>query len=347
MRNLLQIIKEHKSLLMKLLPLVSFAVPLLWLYFLDASSFELMWKGRTFQLFFIWLVGLELILSWENLQTNKIKKLLSARTFAFIAAMALPTIYVAASFYGGLNTAITNWATQSRIQWANSIPLSTEYLAFTVLFCLIVYSAFGFKGLKDYSVPAFFLAIVGLLYTVDNVFPYGQFTPFQIFVPTTTALAAAILNLMGYPTSIAYGQNSLAGNMPYLTAVNPHAMGTPSTTFAIAWPCAGIESFLIFTVVALLFLKRMNFSWKAKIGYFVFGAAITYLINALRIVSIFLIGMNQGANSLEVDLFHFYYGPLYAVTWIVAYPLIIMLSQNLWRRTKKPKPKETIEAQPV
>jgi exosortase/archaeosortase family protein len=152
---------------------------------------------------------------------------------------------------------------------------------------------------------------------------------------------------MGYPTSIAYAQNSLAGNMPYLTAINPHVVGTPSTTFAIAWPCAGIESFLIFTVVALLFLKRMNFSWKAKIGYFVFGATITYLINALRIVNIFLIGMAQGANSLEVDLFHFYYGPLYAVTWIVAYPLIIMLSQNLWHKIKKHKQPKTTEAQPV
>lgn len=347
MQNILQKTKKQQTLLLKLLPLLAFAVPLLWLYLLDAASFELMWKGRTFQLFFIWLIGLELILGWENLQLNKLQKLRSARTFAFITSVALPTIYVAAAFHGGLNAAITEWATQSHIQWASSMPLAMEYLVFTVLFCLMVYLALGFKGLKAYSVPAFFLVLVGILYTVDNVFPYGQFTPFQIFVPTTTALASAILNLMGYPTSITYGQNSFAGNMPFLTAVNPHVAGNPSTTFAIAWPCAGIESFLIFTVVALLFIKRMSFSWKAKVGYFVFGAAVTYLINALRIVNIFLIGMAQGVNSLEVDLFHFYYGPLYAVTWIAAYPFIIMLSQKVWRKIKKPKPKETMQAQPV
>jgi thaumarchaeosortase len=302
-----------------------------------------MWKGRTFQLFFIWLICIELILGWENLQVNKIKKLQSIRTIGFITTLTLPTIYVVASFYWGLNNAITDLATQSRIQWASSMPLSTEYLIFTILFCLIVYLSFGFKGLKYYSVPAFFAAIVGCLYTVDNIFPYGQFTPFQIFVPTTTALAAAILNFIGYPTSITFGQNSLAGNMPFLTAVNPNIIGNPSTTFAIAWPCAGIESFLLFTVVALLFIKRINFSFKVKIGYFVFGAVVTYLINVLRVVNIFLIGMSQGANSLEVDLFHFYYGPLYAVTWIIAYPLIIILSQNLWHRIKKANQPKTTE----
>jgi len=343
MRNILQVIKEHSSLLMKLLPIVAFAIPFLWLYFLDAASFELMWKGRTFQLFFIWLISLELILGWESLPASNIRKLVSARAFVFIVAMALPTLYVAASYYWGLNIAITNWATQSHIQWAGSMPLSTEYLVFAALFCFMVYLSFGFKGLKDFSVPAFFLAIVGVLYTIDNVFPYGQFTPFQVFVPTTTALAATILNLMGYTTSIDYGQNSLQGNMPFLTATNPHTPVMPSTTFAIAWPCAGIESFLIFTVVILLFLKRMPISWKRKIGYFVFGAAVTYIINALRIVNIFLIGMNGG----NIDMFHFYYGPLYAVAWIVSYPLIIMLSQSVWHRIKKPNQQETMKARPA
>jgi exosortase/archaeosortase family protein len=341
MGSILQFIKTHSDLLMKLLPLIAFAIPFLWLYFLDAPSFELMWKGRTFQLFFIWLISLELILGWENLQENRIKKLIAARTLAFSVAMVLPTIFVAASFYGGLNAAIENWSVQTGITWANSMPLSTEYLVFTVLFCLLVFLLWGFKGLKDFSVPAFFLAIVGVLYTIDNVLPYGQFTPFQIFVPTTTALASAFLNLMGYTTSMSYGQNNLeGGNMPFLTATNPNNPAV-SARFAIAWPCAGIESFLIFTVVILLFLKRMPISWRAKIGYFAIGAAVTYVINALRIVNIFILGMNYGETSNEVQMFHFYYGPLYAVAWIVSYPLLIMGSITLWqhiknRRDKKP-----------
>jgi thaumarchaeosortase len=339
MQNILLKIRKHQHSAFKILPLIALAIPLLWLYFLDPSTFELMWKGRTFQLFFIWLVGLELILGWEELHP-KIPKNLTHRSLALIISLVLPTLYIISEYYWGLNALITNWTTSIHITWANSMPLSIEYLVLASLFCLTAFLIFGIKGLKAFYVPAFFLVIVGVIYTIDNVFPYGQFTPFQIFVPTTTALAATFLNLMGYTTNITYAQNSLEGNMPFLTATDPHNLNA-SATFSIAWPCAGIESFLIFTVIILLFLKRMPIPLRGKIGYFVFGVAVTYIINALRIVNIFRIGMQYGTASPQVDAFHFYYGPLYAVTWIVCYPLIILVSQTLWGKIKAPRLKTT------
>jgi thaumarchaeosortase len=336
MQAVLSFLKKHENALLKLLPLVAFAVPLLWLYLLDAGSFELMWKGRTFQMFFVWLIALELILGWESLQPKRITKQFSAKTVAFIAALILPTVYVVLANYLGLNTAIAEASRQSGVTWWDSMALSTEYLVFTALFCAMVYLQFGKKGLKDFSVPAVFLGLVGALYTIDNAFPYGQFTPFQLLVPTTANLAASALNLMGYQTNL-----TAAGAMPRLTATDP-ANPMRTATFDIAWPCAGIESLLIFTVVALLFLKRMPIGWKAKLGYFAVGAAVTYSINILRIATIFTIGM----NGEDVQMFHFYYGPLYSITWIVSYPLLILGSQILWRKiasksspaAKKPQP---------
>ena len=116
------------------------------------------------------------------------------------------------------------------------------------------------------------------------------------------------------------------------------ALGTAK--FAIAWPCAGIESLLIFTAVALLFLQRIPMSWKAKVGYFAFGAAVTYFINVLRIAFMFIIGtQNLGnINAQPVQDFHDYYGPLFGIAWIVSYPLIILVSQGLWRKIKLRKP---------
>ncbi len=336
MVDILPLVRARSNMLLKLLPLVAFAVPLIWLYMLEPATFELLWKGRTFQLFFFWLIGLELVLGWEELGKPKLNRLLSAKTAVYGISLVLPTSYVVASYYGGLNNVITNWAIQNHVtqglgvqealSWERSMPLSIEYFVFAALFCVIVYLSFGFRGLKTFSVPGFFLIIVGVIYLVDNIYPYGQFAPFQIFVPTTTNLAAAILNFMGYKTSITYAQN-----MPYLTSSDPNRLNA-SATFSIAWPCAGIESFLIFTVVILLFMKRMNISLKGKIGYFAFGVVITYIINSLRIVSIFLIGMDGG----NIDTFHFYYGPLYAITWIVSYPIIILASQSIWRKIRKP-----------
>lgn len=338
MLNLLSSIKKKPNMGAPLLPLIAFIVPLLWLYFLDSSSFEAMWKGRTFQLFFVWLIALELILGWENFKETKITKLMSARTIAVAVAMILPTLYVAASFNFGLNNAIFNWSTVNNIKWASSMPLSTEYLAFTGLFCLVAFLALGKKGVLNFSIPAFFMGIVGALYTIDNVFPYGQFTPFQFFVQPTAYFAERVLNFIGYQTSLSMGHDIFAGAMPTLSIANQ----TGTATFQIAWPCAGIESLLIFTVVTLLFLKRMPISWKAKIGYFTFGAAVTYFINILRIVTIFTIGLQYGETSSEVSWFHLYYGPLYSISWIIIYPLLIFGSQNLWQRFRSKKPVEKI-----
>jgi thaumarchaeosortase len=341
MQTVLAIIKKHMSALLRLLPLLAFAIPLLWLYLLYPASFELMWKGRTFQLFFIWLIALELILDWENLQQSKIRKLLSARTFAFIAALTLPTIYVYISNYLGLNAIITDAARQNGVQWWDLMALAIEYLVFAALYCLIVLLPFGFKGLKSFSVPLFFLLAVGAIYTIDNLYPYGQFAPFQFLVPTTTTLAAAVLNLMGYNTTLTTQIDPIQGTLPLLTATDP-SNPARTATFAVAWPCAGIESLLIFTVVVLLFLKRMPVSLKAKIGYFAVGAAVTYFINILRIATIFTIGM----NGQDVTPFHFYYGPLYSVAWIVAYPLIILGSQSLWHRITNKKNRATLPMKP-
>lgn len=323
-----------KDYSIKLSPLIAFIVPLSVLYLLNPAdpylnlsaqqSFEFMWKGRTFQVFFLWLIALELILSWETIKPT-INKRNNTGLLAATLVLLLPTLYVLWANFFGLNAAIANWASQSGVAFSDSMPLAIEYLAFTGLFCLVILFCFGKKGLTGFALPTIFLALVGALYTIDNVFPYGQFTPFQLLVPTTAQLAANTLNVMGYTTVLG---TEFSSGMPILQATGP--LGTAK--FAIAWPCAGIESLLIFTAVALLFLKRMHLSWKAKIGYFAFGAAITYFINVLRIATIFTIGMQYGSTSSQVEMFHFYYGPLYSIAWIVAYPMLILASRFVWQK---------------
>jgi thaumarchaeosortase len=339
MVNIASRVKRYVSLneIGMLLPLISFAVPLALLFLLNPAdpylqvspqaSFQLMWKGRTFELFFIWLVALEFILSWENFKL-KLNKENRAKLVAFAIALLLPTLYVVSEYYFGLNAAIASFSLQNGAFWYNTMPLAIEYLVFSVLFCLIIVLSFGKKGLAGFALPAFFVALVGVLYTIDNVFPYGEFTPFQILVPTTATLAASVLHLMGCTTSL-----TMQNAMPTLTATGPSG----TATLAIAWPCAGIESFLIFTAVALLFLQQISISLKAKAGYFVVGAAVTYFINVWRIVTLFNIGMQYGVTSNQLQMFHFYYGPLYAIAWIISYPLIIFVSQDLWRKRKSRK----------
>lgn len=314
--------RTHKmtKILVKLLPLLAFVVPIVILYFLDPVVFEKTWKGRIFYIFFLWLVSLELILSWEELQTGKIKKTRSVRTGAFFLAFLLPTAYVVVSNFYGLNTIIENLALGRGIlqPWAHAMPLSTEYLVFAALFGLIILLEYGVRGLKVHSISALFLGVIGAIYTIDNMFPTGSFTPFQIIVPTTASLAANVLNFLGYRT-IWLG---ISNGMPGLVAVGSHG----SYAAYIAWPCSGVESLLIYAVTILLFLRKSTIPWDQRIAYFVYGAAATYFINVLRLVTIFTIGANGG----DAMAFHDYYGQLYSISWIVFYPLLIMGSRAFW-----------------
>jgi len=315
------------SVLKKVLPILIFIIPFTMLYFLYPSSYEATWKGRTFYLFFLWLVFLEVILNWEKIQSNKLHKLKSVRTVAVIIALSLPIVYVVAANYYGLNTAIVDLAKSNDISpnVVDLMPLSMEYLVLTVLFGLIVALYYGVSDLRNFSISTLFLGTIGMIYTIDNLYPWGRFTPFQIFVPTTTMLAAGVLNLMGFSTTISPWYDATHSSLTYLT-VNGSQGATAS--FPIAWPCSGVDSLLIYTVTILLFLKGSSISWKQRIGYFAFGAGVTYFVNALRIVTIFLIAMNGG----DWSRFHDYYGPLYSISWIISYPLIIMGTRTLWSR---------------
>lgn len=330
--NIRLFIKSNKNALIKLFPLLAFSFPVLLSYFMHPETFELLWKGRTFQLFFIWLIALELILYWDKLQPKEIKKMTSLRATVLAIVLILPTTYVFISNYYGLNTAIEYAATQSGFEWANLMPLSIEYLVFTILFCLVVVLSFGTKGLKDFSIPALFLGVIGVIYTIDNIYPYGRFTPFQLVVPTTAMLAGSVLDLMGYRTSLDVRRSGFYGEMPFLRVVDPSEL-TRNATYGISWPCAGVESFLIFSVTILLFLKMMPISWKTKIFYFGIGALITYLINIWRIVTIFTIGINYSEPwPIQVQMFHDFYGPLYSIAWIILYPLLIIGGHNFFFR---------------
>jgi len=323
-------IKRHGHHFKILVIFLSFSVPFALLYYTDSLSFEATWKGRTFYLFFIWLFVLELILSWDKYGSKMANKPGSTiRIFVLGVALVLPTVYVVVSNFYGLNAMIFELARQYGIRTAAEfVPLSTEYLVFAALFAAVILLSYGIDGLVDFSLSPTFLGAIGAIYMIDSVYPYGRFIPFQIFVPTTATLAANVLNLMGYQTLFLAPLEGTPRLMVWKTW--PYVV-----TFGIAWPCSGVESLLIYyTVTILLFLKKTVIPWRQRIIYFVIGAIVTYFINVLRIVTIFVIALNGG----DYVHFHSYYGQLYSMTWITSYPLIIIGSRILWAKLNPDKP---------
>lgn len=332
MADIAQFLRKNSQFLLRVAPVLSFMVPFIVFYLYQDSAypfydktFEMTWKGRTFYIFFVWLVMLEIIMNWEKLAIARVSKLRSLRTIAFIGALLSPGLYLFASNYSGLNAIILNWANANSIAQSYWMPLSIEYLVFAILFILIVILEYGMNGLNSYLISPIFLATIGVVYTIDNIYMYGSFSPFQILVPITATLASMVLSFMGYHVQ---WKGEFSGT-PVLHVGSPRG----SAEAGIAWPCSGIESLIIYSVTILLFLRNMPIPLKQKLAYFIIGAVVTFFINVLRIVSIFVIAVDTGGiTSPQAQLFHNYYGQLYSIAWIMLYPLIIFGSRFLWSK---------------
>ena len=61
----------------------------------------------------------------------------------------------------------------------------------------------------------------------------------------------------------------------------------------------------------------------ASVGYFTIGAIGTYIVNAFRIATIFVIGITQGDSAAST--FHDVYGGLFTSTWIIFYMIMLMI----------------------
>ncbi len=315
--------KQHSAYLKIFLVFLSVGIPLAILYSLDPPAFDKTFNGRAYYLFFIWLVVLEFALDWDKYKVAA--KMSVKRMGVFGLALALPTCYVVAANFLGLNAAIKELAVSSGIipnlaDYADRVkftPLATELMVFAVLFAVIILCAYKWRGLADFSLPVALLGVVGAMSMTNLLSP--SFLPFQIIVPTTAGLSANVLGFMGYKTLLQQSANSV----PLLYVQDPRT--NLMWNAYIAWPCAGVESLLLYTIIMLLFLKKADIPRLHKVIYFAIGAGVTYFINILRIATLFIIGLNGG----DVETFHNYYGQFYSAVWIMVYPLLIMGIQIL------------------
>ena len=316
--------RQHSTYIKIILIFLSVAIPLVILYSLDAASFDKAFNGRAYYLFFVWLVVLEFALDWDKYKSET-SKMDFKPSLAFGLTLLLPTLYVIVSNFLGFNAVIMDLFSSYGVisPWLENSPLAIEYMVFALFSALVFLFAYKLKGLLDFSLSVALLGFIGAIHAINILFPYGGFTPFQFLVPVTAHLSADVLNLMGFQTMLLMNTGN---QMPTLVVRN----ATASWGGNIAWPCAGVESLLLYAIIMLLFLKKSDLSRLHKTIYFAIGAVVTYFINILRVVTIMLIGLNGG----DVWGFHDYYAQFYSAVWIVLYPLIVIASQVIWSRHK-------------
>lgn len=306
---------------------ILFSVPIVLLYIFVPLTFQVSWKGRVAYVMFLWLVLLEIFLARHRLpEFNIIAKLrqVDVRFISGLIVLLVPTAFTLWQFMSGGGDLVILLgrfvgAPFPELDW----PLAFESMLFTTCFVLSAWLLQSLIGLGRFKVSLFFLGAVAAFFMVDTFYHGGAVWFLQILVPPIVFVAAFFLNVLGYPaTTSVYADG-------YLLVVGKD--GGYHMSLLVYWPCAGVHSLIIYTIVVLLLFKNMGMSPRKKIAYFVVGAFGTFMANIFRIVSIGTIGANFGPEASR--LFHEYYGELFFVVWIVVYLIAVFLCES-HRKTK-------------
>ena len=243
------------------------------------------------------------------------------RFFLGIACLFVPILLVLWEFLGAGSTAIISLGQLLGAPGAfapNDWIYAFESVFFAFFFTLSVLLLEERSGLRHFSVSLFFIGAVSTFYVVDAFFPLGIVWFFQLLVPPIVSMASLFFNILGYPT---YTSALADGYFLGITSSSGQAMN-----LLVYWTCAGVNSMIIYTVVISLFLRNFEISLKKKILYAVLGAAGTFVANIARIVSIGIIGIQNGSNNALI--FHEYYGELFFIAWMIIYLAAVFFASN-------------------
>jgi thaumarchaeosortase len=335
-------ITKHWKLI---LPLASFCAAIALLMLLDYFNienialfnqrgffFSYTWKGRMFLLVFLMLFAFEAISNRHTLaQINRASSKNRMRIILLVTFAIVPFAYIvvinffnAGQFVLSVGEAVRgNYWTASSIYW-NLIadgdwPLALEYVVFTVSSLVTVLVAYGKDGLKLFSISLAFVAGITIFYFIDTWFPYGAFWPLQVLTHPTADAAAGVLRIMGYRFNYIV--------MPGLDSAPIFTSGTGlPLSVSIQWPCAGIQSLLLYSLIMLLFFKGTGITTLRKVGYFLVGAVGTFGANVFRVVTYFSVMVNQGLTA--ANQFHDTFGELFSAGWLVLFVFVVLLIER-------------------
>lgn len=296
-------------------------------FFNESFLFELTWKGRMFLLVFLWIILIESAMDWNKFVDEKPKN-----RYIIIASLVcalVPTFYVLATNFFGLDLTVLQVGHDTfgilsvsgpnepwdflHLHW----PIACEYIVFTVFFISAVLLAYKTEGLKTLSISLALIGGVGAAYLVDTVYPFGVFRPLQAFALPTAAVAAGILDILGYSVMLVFPRYSAESALPSLTL----RVGSNSASVSIAWACAGVQSLLLYMLIVLVFFKKSDIPSFRKLAYFIIGLFGTFLVNVFRVIAIMFVMINEGQAAGMV--FHDTYGEMFSVVWIFLYILLI------------------------
>ena len=172
-----------------------------------------------------------------------------------------------------------------------------------IAFVAVCIAFYGFKGLKQFTLPTVYLSILIVGYQLE--FAITEVAFLENFL---AHLITSILNVFGI---VATAENNL---------VTLNSIQGKSYDLLVDASCTGIKGMLAYGSLAILMILDIEATYKRKLLWTAIGIIGTFMVNILRLLSIFL-----AAYLLEIDTalaIHTYLGYSLFIIWVLIYWII-------------------------
>jgi len=301
---------QNKSVIFAILLLAS---PTIFALAAFPDSFSLSWNqgrgGFLFAMAFIAaeLVGLKLVIPQKRL-------------LAIIPLAAITIIYLA-SLESGLRNYLISIAPNYHVQLVYSWTWMWDFIIMAIFFVASMTVLFGKRWIRISPAGPIYTVGTAIILSLDAFFPYDTLGPLQYVVPYLVKLNTSII------TALHLGIATAHNNVMFLSGdLGPFAL-------QVFWPSAGVHSIIIYSLVMMAFLLKMNIPPKRKAMYFVLGVIGTIGVNVIRIFSLSLFVLKVSTNVSDFESFHSVAGEIMFLPWLFIFLLVVTYIET--KRLKK------------
>ena len=303
--------------------------PILFTLVAYPDTFSLSWnEGRGGFIFAMAFIAAELI---------GLRQPVSQKKFLVVVALAAIAIGYFAMLPSGLHDSLSNAGLSYGIR-KEVIGSWTFMLDFMVMALFVGVSLavlFGKKWYKIAPAGAIYLAGTAAILSLDAFFPYDTLGPLQVIVPAYLQIDQAVIRFIDANIINVGPANPNNPSFPARADGNLLVLNGLHGPFALQvfWPSAGVHSMIIYTLVMLAFLLKMEIPIRRKLVYFAIGTFGTVTVNIVRIIALSLYALVVTTNVREWEAFHSVAGEIMFLPWLGIYLVLVMFTEG--KRVRK------------
>lgn len=296
-----------------IIAIILISSPILFALVAYPDTFSLSWnQGRGGFLFALAFIVAELLGLKLEIPTK--------RLIAVIPLAALTIIYLIA-LENGLREFIEESGEAYNVQLIFSWTWMWDFIIMAIFVVVSLFIFFGKKWIRIAPAGPIFLSGSAVILSLDAFFPYDTLGPLQYVVPYLVQTNAWII------TALDLGTATARDNLLFLKGEHgPFAL-------QVFWPSAGVHSVIIYSLVMMAFLLKMNIPRNRKVGYFVIGILGTIGVNMIRIFSLSIFALKVSTNVNEFEEFHSVAGEIMFLPWLFIFLLLVTFIET--RRIKR------------